>query len=68
MKFKVIYSQEIEADSRQGAIMRFPLKGQLSPDAHIIAEPLCPKGKEKGSCYEQCAYRENGMCNLDHEF
>lgn len=67
MKFKVTYTEEIEADSRKEAIeMLLSKNNKLDRHGNIKAEPLCPKGKDKSkSCYEHCVFRENGACELD---
>ena len=69
MKFKIHYVKEIEAPSRQEAIDKFfAINKGFDINADISVEPLCPKNKEKGICYEQCGFRENGMCDLDYKF
>lgn len=69
MRFKIEYSEIIESDTRDEAVKAFMEKHpSLNNDGTITSEPLCPKNRDKsGSCYEMCAFRENGMCNLDFE-
>lgn len=67
MKFKITHV--VEANSRDEAITDFLSRNSnIDKDTKVTAEPLCPKGMDKkGSCYEMCAYRDNGMCNIDFE-
>lgn len=69
MEFNVTYTERVNANSRREAIQKIRLKHNSLNESNMRAEPLCPKGRDKGSsCYEQCAYRENGTCELDYRY
>ena len=65
MDFKITYSETITADTREEAVNEFKRLHSNVFDRNIKSEPLCPKGLDKGICYEMCQYRENGCCDLN---
>ena len=67
MKFKVTYTEEIEANTREEAEKQ--LANKIVGNGTITSRAICPYGKEEtsGSCYEMCEYRENLMCDIESQ-
>lgn len=67
MKFKVTYTEEIEANSRTEAEQK--LANKIEGRGKITSKAICPHGKEEtgGSCYEMCGYRENLICDIESQ-
>lgn len=68
-RVKYVFETEVEAESKREAkkIAKQMLKDGRIGEPKCSCISICPKNKPEstGSCYENCGYRENGICTLN---